>query len=51
MLSTGTTPIAMAAGDFNGDGVLDLVTVNQADGTLSVFIANGAGGIASATTY
>ena len=39
MLSTGNTPIAMAAGDFNGDGVLDLVTVNQADGTLSVFIA------------
>ena len=31
-------PIAIAAGDFNGDGKPDLVTVNNGDGTVAVLL-------------
>lgn len=36
-LTTGTNPSAVALGDLDGDGKLDLVVVNQNDNTLSVF--------------
>ncbi len=50
-LSTGIEPVAIATGDFNGDGKLDLVTANAASNSISVFIGNGAGGFAAPVTY
>jgi hypothetical protein len=41
--AVGHTPKFVAAGDFNGDGKLDLVTVNQTDSTVSVLLGNGGG--------
>lgn len=36
--STGASPVAVAAGDFNGDGKLDLATANSGDNTVSILI-------------
>src|SRR5262245_40162418 len=38
----GQTPLSVAAGDFDGNGALDLVTANSG-GTLSVLLGNGDG--------
>jgi hypothetical protein len=43
ILSVGQTPLSMAAGDFDGNGTLDLVTANSTDGTVSVLLGNGDG--------
>ena len=39
----GNGPIALAAADINGDGLLDLVVANSGDNTISVLLGNGAG--------
>ncbi len=39
--SVGTTPVAIATGDLNADGVPDLAVVNQGDGTVSVLLGSG----------
>ena len=45
---TGYNPQNLAAADFNGDGKLDLVTVNSSDqGGVSVLLGNGDGTFAS----
>ena len=36
-------PRSIAAGDFTGDGELDLAVANRADGTVSVLLGNGDG--------
>ncbi len=36
-------PVAMAAGDFNGDGYLDLAVVNQSINTISILFGGGDG--------
>jgi len=53
--SAGSAPVAVAAGDFNHDGKLDLVLVNNgyiAEGTtVSVLIGNGDGSFQPAVDY
>jgi hypothetical protein len=40
---TGTAPVALAAGDFNIDGLLDLAVANQNDNTVSILAGLGDG--------
>jgi hypothetical protein len=37
-LTAGTLPVRIASGDFDGDGLPDLVTANRASGTVSVLL-------------
>jgi type II secretory pathway component GspD/PulD (secretin) len=39
-IAVGTTPVAIATGDFNADGVTDFAVVNQGDDTVSVFLGS-----------
>jgi hypothetical protein len=39
----GVTPVAVVSGDFNRDGIPDLVTANAGDQTLSVLLGEGDG--------
>jgi hypothetical protein len=41
--NTGNGPFALIAGDFNGDGHLDLAVSNQNDGTVSILLGVGDG--------
>ncbi len=47
---TGGSPVAVAAGDFNSDGVPDLTTANTS-GTMSVLFAAGDGTFGSPTNF
>ncbi|HKW33302.1 MAG TPA: FG-GAP-like repeat-containing protein [Candidatus Acidoferrum sp.] len=40
-ISSGNGPVAIAAGDLNGDSKPDLAVVNQTDNTVSVLLNNG----------
>ena len=39
-IDVGTNPFGVATEDLNGDGVLDIVTVNQGDSTLTLLLSN-----------
>ncbi len=41
--SAGSVPWAVATGDFNGDGKLDLAVTNNTDNTVTIFTGNGNG--------
>lgn len=42
-VSTGANPFQIVAGDFNGDGYLDLATANYGDNTVSILLGDGSG--------
>jgi len=42
-IAVGTNPLAVAVGDFNGDGIPDLAVANSGSNSVSVLIGNGDG--------
>jgi hypothetical protein len=50
-LPVGPGAFSIATGDFNGDGILDLVSANQADNTVSVVMGNVDGGLNPPVSY
>ena len=42
-LATGSDPMSIAVGDFNGDGIPDLATANAQANTVTVLLGNGDG--------
>src|SRR5258708_28294916 len=49
--NVGAAPRWIATADFNGDGRLDLVVVNQNSNNVSVLLSNGSGTFAPAVNY
>ncbi len=47
----GGVPSSVVAGDFNGDGRIDLAVANSQDGTVSVLLGNGNGTFGPHFTY
>jgi hypothetical protein len=50
-IGTENSPYAIVAGDFNGDGKLDLAIANSGSNNVSVFIGNGNGTFQPAVEY
>ena len=48
---TGASPAAIASGDFNGDGKVDLVTANYGANSVSVLLGNGNGAFRAHVDY
>jgi|HubBroStandDraft_6_1064221.scaffolds.fasta_scaffold15390_2 hypothetical protein len=49
--AVGTQPASVATGDFNNDGILDLVVANTADNTISVLLGKPDGTFNAKTDY
>ena len=49
--ATGTTPVSLAIGDFNGDSKLDAAVANFGSNTVSVFLGNGDGTFQTRVDY
>lgn len=47
----GDGPLGIDAGDFNGDGLIDLATANYYDDNITVYFNDGAGGFAGKADY
>ena len=50
-IGVGNNPQDVAAGDFNGDGNIDLAVLNSNDNTISILIGDGTGGFTATRTY
>jgi hypothetical protein len=51
-ITVGNNPQDIAAGDFNGDGIVDLAVVNSSDRNVNILTGDGSGSFtASATKY
>lgn len=46
--AAGTSPIALAVGDFNGDSITDLVIANGGSDNITVLLGTGSGGFTAA---
>jgi len=46
--AAGAAPCSVVAGDFNGDGKLDLAVANSGDNTVTVLLGDGTGGFSTA---
>ncbi|MEX2309834.1 MAG: FG-GAP-like repeat-containing protein [Pirellulales bacterium] len=49
--SVGSNPASVSSGDFNGDGVLDLVTADSGPDTVSILLGLGNGNFAPRVSY
>lgn len=49
-VSNPNTPISLAAGDFNGDGNLDIITANVVSNNVSVYPGDGTGALGAAVS-
>jgi hypothetical protein len=49
--AAGSWPWAVTTGDFNGDGKQDMVTANEGNNTVSVFMGDGVGGFGAEARY
>lgn len=49
-INIGASPVFISKGDFNEDGVIDLVTSNSSNSTISIFLGNSLGGFAAPTS-
>lgn len=47
----GHSPSAVAVGDFNGDGKLDMAVADEGDNTVSILLGNGDGTFQSQSTF
>jgi hypothetical protein len=51
LFRAGSEPLDVAVGDFNGDGIPDLVVTNVLGGKVSVLLGDGHGGFGKATSF
>jgi len=49
LYAVGSVPHALLAGDFNGDGILDLAVANKFSSSISILIGQGTGGFGDGT--
>ena len=49
--AVGTNPTSIAAGDFNGDNILDIAVTNSVSNNISILLGTGQGVFGNATNY